>query len=686
MSQSHKLHVVLAASEAAPFAKTGGLGDVMGSLPTALQKAGCEVIVMLPKYGFIAQRWRDQMEHVCDFNLNLGWRYPWCGIDRIVHNGVGYYFVDNEDYFKREGPYGYFDDGERFAFFSKAICESLQHIDFPCDVLHCNDWQTALVPVFLREFYQGIPSYERIRTVFTVHNVKFQGQYSDTMLGDVCGLAGIPAAARQLAFGPKTINLMKGALSYSDALTTVSPSYAEELKQPFYGEHLDFLFRERASVLHGILNGIDMEDNDPTHDTAIEAPFAADDLSGKARCKAALQAELGFEVNPERPLAVMVGRLTAQKGLDLVQYALEGLLGRSIQIAILGTGDKRYEDSLRYFDWKYHDSMRACITFDSALARRMYAGADMFLMPSLFEPCGLSQMIAMRYGTLPIVRETGGLRDSVTPYNHFTGEGNGFSFANFNGDEFRDCVLAASEVFWTDSKAWQGIMANAMGTDFGWDRAAKQYLDLYEGLCPDPDEKPSPAEKAEPTVPAKPKPAPKPAPKPKPKPAPKPAPAPKLKPAPKPAPKSSSADKLASVAAPKPGSEARGSAAKPAASSAAKAASKQSPATKRSAARPSASSAKTAPKTVTVSKPASVVGPESKSTATAKPASSAGVTSPNEPAVGTNKKVPKVPSATGTQTPKHTSKGGTMPSRVSQATKGSAGRRSSSKPSRRKRG
>lgn len=301
---------------------------------------------------------------------------------------------------------------------------------------------------------------------------------------DICGLADTSAAG-QLYCAPKTINFMKGALLYADTITTVSPTYAEELKMPFYGEGLDDIFRERAWKLHGILNGIDTEEYDPTTDTGIAATFSADDLSGKAACKAALQEELGLEVNPDKPLAVMVGRLTKQKGCDLVQYALGNLLSRSVQVAVLGTGDAQYEDSLRYFDWKYQGQMCARIDFDSALAHRMYAGADIFLMPSQFEPCGLSQMIAMRYGTLPVVRETGGLKDSVMPYNRFTGEGTGFSFANFNGDEFADSVLSACEVFWTDKAAWEGIMKNAMAEDFGWRRAANRYLDVYHDLHPE---------------------------------------------------------------------------------------------------------------------------------------------------------------------------------------------------------
>lgn len=481
-----KLRIVFASAEAAPFSKTGGLGDVAGSLPQALAAAGCRVAVMLPKYSSIKQEYVDQMEHVCDFYLNMGWRNEYCGLERIVRDGVEFYFIDNEHFFKRDdGLYGYFDDGERFAFFSKAITESLQYLpDFRADVLHCNDWQTALAPVFLREYYQGLPLYDNVKTVFSVHNAKFQGQYGDSVL-DTAGLLHAPNAVKQLYCGPDTVNFMQGALIYSDLLSTVSPTYAEELKTPFFGEGMDGIFRDRAGALHGILNGIDVAAFDPTTDQAIPANFSIDDMAGKAACKEALQRELGLEVNPERPLIAMVTRLTKQKGLDLVQYALERLLDRSVQVAVLGTGDKAYEDSLRYFDWKYQGSMSATIAFDLGLSQRMYAGADMFLMPSLFEPCGLSQMISMRYGTLPIVRETGGLKDSVQPYNQYTGEGTGFSFANFNGDEMADCVLNACEVFWTDKAAWSRLQRQAMGQDFSWTKAADQYIGLYQMLHPE---------------------------------------------------------------------------------------------------------------------------------------------------------------------------------------------------------
>ena len=470
------IRILFAASEATPFAKTGGLGDVGGSLPYALAEAGARVSVILPKYATIPAQYVEQMEHVTDFYMPLSWRNVYCGIEKLTMRGVDFYFVDNEDYFKRDACYGYFDDGERFAFFAKAIVEAMEYVEgLQCDVLHCNDWQTALAPVFLREFYRGDGRFDNVKTVFTVHNVKFQGQYSDFILGDILGLAGIPAAANQLRCDERSINYMLGALRYSDALTTVSPSYANELKMPYYGEHLDYVFRERESILSGVLNGIDLLEWDPATDPSIAANFSVDDMAGKAVCKKALQEELGLDVDPNAPLVGMVGRLTAQKGMDLVQYALEELIQGGFEVVVLGTGDAEYEESMRWFDQAHGNRMRACITFDNNLAHRIYAGADLFL----------SQMISMRYGTLPVVRETGGLRDSVIPYNQFTGEGTGFSFANFNADEMAGAMWIAGELYESNRPAWDALRKQAMEEDFSWTRAAGQYLDIYYGLHPE---------------------------------------------------------------------------------------------------------------------------------------------------------------------------------------------------------
>lgn len=495
---SKKMQIVFASAECAPFVKTGGLGDVAGSLPAALVRAGAEVIVMVPKYATIKDEYKAQMEHFSDFYVSLGWRNEYCGLEKLEHDGVTYMFIDNERYFARDYPYGFFDDGERFAFFSKAITESLQHLPagFECDILHCNDWQTALAPVFLREFYQGLPLYDRVKTVFSIHNVAFQGQFSDTVMEDILGVAHIPAAASQLRCDACSINYMLGALRYADAITTVSPTYANEIQTPEFGEGLDGVLRERSYALQGILNGIDVAGFDPATDKRIAANYTVEDRSGKAVCKAKLQEELGLEVRDDRPLMVMVTRLTRQKGMDLVMYALDRILAGGVQVAVLGTGDRDYEDGLRYFQDKYPGTMAARIEFDPALSQRMYAAADMFLMPSKFEPCGLSQIIAMRYGTLPIVRETGGLKDTVQPYNEFTGEGTGFSFTNFNGDEMGDAVFRAARLFWDNRDAWNQLVTQAMSQDFSWTRSADKYLDLYFFMHPEIERPAAPVEAA----------------------------------------------------------------------------------------------------------------------------------------------------------------------------------------------
>lgn len=499
-----KMNVVFASAEAAPFVKTGGLGDVAGSLPAALQKAGANVIVMVPLYGTISDEYKSKMEHVTEFYVSLGWRNEYCGLERLIHNGVTYLFIDNKRYFDRDYPYGFFDDGERFAFFSKAITESLQYLPdgFKPDILHCNDWHTALAPVFLREFYQGMPLYENVSTIFSIHNIAFQGQFSAKVLEDICGLAHIPAAAYQLTCGHDAINFMQGALNYSDAITTVSPTYAGEIQTPAYGEHLDGVLRRRREALQGIVNGIDTDHFNPETDPAIAQNFSVDDRSGKAVCKAKLQEELGLTVRDDQPLMTMVTRLTRQKGMDLVTYALDRILSNGVQVAVLGTGDYEYENALRYFASKYPGQMSARIQFDPTLSQRMYAGSDMFLMPSLFEPCGLSQMIAMRYGTLPVVRETGGLKDTVIPYNYETGEGTGFSFANFNGEEMGDAVFRGARLFWDNHDAWNNVVTQAMNQDFSWTRSASKYMDLYRWMHPEvpmwvPEVEEKPEEKAE---------------------------------------------------------------------------------------------------------------------------------------------------------------------------------------------
>lgn len=483
-----EISVAFAAFEATPFMKSGGLGDVSGALPPALSERGCRMQVFLPKAGTIPSQFKEKMTHVTEFIVPLGWRRQYCGIEKLEERGVTWYFLDNEYYFFRDRLYGFYDDGERIAFFCKAVLESLSHIPgMRCDILHCNDWHTALMPVFLREFYRGMPQYDRIRTVFTVHNLKFQGVFPPEILENVLGLAEIPAAAEQLD-NHGTVNYMKGALCYSDLLTTVSRTYAREICSAYFGEGMEDIFNRRRDRLHGILNGIDTEEYNPAADGELAAVFSRAQLDGKAADKAALQKELGLEIAPELPLLVMVGRLTEQKGLDLLLRILEELLnGQPVEVAVLGTGDVCYEGALLEIAGRHPGRMRAIPAFDQALAHRFYGGADLLVMPSRFEPCGLAQMIAMRYGTLPVVRETGGLRDSVIPYNRFTGEGTGFGFANFNAHELLFTLQNAIRLFREDSNAWHRLTEQAMAVEVGWQQSAGQYRALYETLCQERD-------------------------------------------------------------------------------------------------------------------------------------------------------------------------------------------------------
>lgn len=457
-----------------------------GSLPLALKHAGAKVCVVSPAYAKVKREWGDNLQFVCALNVPLSWRNAYCGVLKLVHNGVTHYFLDNESYFNRDGFYGYFDDGERFAFFAKALVEAIAQIDeLHCDILHCNDWQCALAPVFLREQYMSLDYMRDIKCVMTVHNIKFQGQFSDELLGYVLGLESYPAAANQLRIDDHSINYMKAGLLYTDFITTVSQSYMAELQMPFYGEGLDYIFKDRRDICAGIVNGIDTFTWNPRTDQHIEKTYDASKLANKVEDKYVLQRDLGLEVTNDKPLAVMVGRLTNQKGVGLIHYAIDRLVAGGMQIAILGTGDWDLEDALVGKSKQYPGQVSVRLAFDEALSHRMYAGGDILLMPSEFEPCGLSQMIAMRYGTLPVVRETGGLRDTVIPYNQFTGSGTGFSFSNINADEMADVVLLAADVFWNHKEAWTQLQEQAMSSNFTWHRAANDYLDIYHSLRPD---------------------------------------------------------------------------------------------------------------------------------------------------------------------------------------------------------
>ena len=478
---SRKLKVLFAAFEASPFVKTGGLGDVAAALPGAVQCPDVEMRVVLPKLAQIPEEYKADMSFVCSFYVPLSWRSQYCGLFELQRGGVTWYFLDNEYYFGRSAPYGYFDDGERMAFFAKAVCECCRYLpDFFPDVLHCNDWHTAMAPVFLREQYRYSPGYGDIRTVFTIHNLKFQGQYDPFVLGDILGLHDVPAARNQLLREDgRCVNYLAGAANYADRITTVSPTYADEICTAYFGEGLQDIFLRRRDVLSGILNGIDTVSYDPETDPALAANYTEPD--GKAADKAALQRELGLDAEPRTPLCVAVSRLTEQKGFDLINAVAEEMLDFT-QIAILGTGDAVYEELYKQLEARYPGRFAARILFSEELSRRMYAGADIFLMPSRFEPCGLSQMISMRYGTIPVVRQTGGLADSVIPYDRGSGRGTGFGFRNFNAHEMLFTVKDACQVYTDSPVAWENLQRQAMAQDFSWKASALEYRRLYRSL------------------------------------------------------------------------------------------------------------------------------------------------------------------------------------------------------------
>lgn len=478
-----KLQVLYAVFEADPFIKTGGLGDVGGSLPAAVCKLGVDMRVVLPKLSSIADEYTEQMKKIAEFTVPLGWRNQYCGVEKLKRKGVTCYFIDNEYYFKRPEPYGYHDDGERIAFFSKAVLECIQHLpDFSPEIIHCNDWHTALTPVFLREHYMEIPAYRNMRTVFSIHNLKFQGIFPKDILGNVLGLSYKKAAVDQLSDGD-AVNYMQGALYYSDRLTTVSPSYAEEICTPWFGERMEEIFLRRHSILSGILNGIDTYKNSPGRDPHIAEHYNLSTYKkGKAANKAALQKKIGLNPEPDVPLLVIISRLTEQKGLDLVLGVLEELLGENLQLAVLGVGEHKYEQAFSHYQSVMPGKVSACITFDLPMSCQFYAAADMLLMPSKFEPCGLSQMMAMRYGTIPVVRETGGLKDSVIPYNQYDETGDGFSFANYNAHEMLFTIKHALDIYHNRKGSWDSLVKRAMRKDFSWKHSAEKYIQLYEGL------------------------------------------------------------------------------------------------------------------------------------------------------------------------------------------------------------
>ena len=477
------MKVLFCASECVPFVKTGGLADVAGALPAALSREGVDVRVMLPKYGMIDEYWKRRMEHVCDFSVLFGWETVYCGVERVVDNGVTYYFIDNETFFYVNEIYGDgVSEGIRFAFFCRAVLEAIPRVGFVPDVLHLNDWQTGLIAALLKTQYAGSAEYARIRTVFSIHNLKYQGLFSWREIAGRLGLDDRYFTYEYLEFYG-CISCMKGGLVFADRLCTVSPTYAEEIKTPFYGENLDGLLRARENTLSGILNGLDYTIFNPSNDRFLTDHFDADHLEGKLLCKRALQKECGLEER-DVPVLGMIARLSAQKGLDLVERVLGDILKNDVQIVFLGKGDRRFVDMLNWANWRYPKRVHARIELDEGLAHRIYAGADLFLMPSQFEPCGLSQLIALRYGCVPIVRETGGLKDTIVPYNLFTDEGNGFSFANYNAHEMLDTIERAVRYWTTDKAMWRRMMLRGMADRFDWQKPAKAYLALYESMLP----------------------------------------------------------------------------------------------------------------------------------------------------------------------------------------------------------
>ena len=473
------MNILFAASEVAPFIKTGGLADVAGSLPQSLAAQGHDVRVVLPLYEGVGPQWREQMEFLGSFHTTLSWRTPYCGIFSLMKDCVTYYFIDNEYYFKRSQIYSHFDDGERFAFFSRAVTELPAQLDWHPDVIHCNDWQTALVPIYLLESRYHVPQLYNTRSVFTIHNIEYQGRYGRESLEDVFGLNASYFNENMLAFHGD-VNLMKGAIYASDFVTTVSPTYAHELQYAFYAHGLEGVIAECGYKIQGILNGLDVKLYDPANDKGLAQTFTADDLTGKAACKAALQRAVGLKEDPSIPVIACVSRLASHKGFDLVTAVLHDIMAMDVQMVVLGTGEWKFEEAFRHAAAQYPGRFSAQIMYSAALSTALYGGADLFLMPSIAEPCGLSQMIAMRYGTLPIVRETGGLKDTVIPVG--LPDARGFTFANVNAHDMAHTIWEAARLYREDPETWKELQHTAMTTDFSWKGPAGEYIDIYHRI------------------------------------------------------------------------------------------------------------------------------------------------------------------------------------------------------------
>ena len=476
------MNILYVTSEAVPFCKTGGLADVAGSLPPSLAANGDRVSVILPLYETVKDKWGEKLHFERWTNVRLAWREVYCGLFSFEYEGVTWYFIDNESYFRRSDLYGYYDDGERFAFFSRAVTELLRSLPEKPDVVHCNDWQSALVPVYIRDEAVRNDFYKSIRTVITVHNIEYQGRYGRETVEDLFGLDRGWFDGGTIEFGGD-VNLLKGAIVTADAVTAVSPTYAQELKCAYFAHGLENVMRMSEGKLHGVLNGIDMKRYDPAHDESLAAPYSADDLTGKRRDKAALQKLFGLQERPDTPILAMVTRLVSHKGLDLVCETLDTIMEKDVQFVVLGKGDAKYETFFEYAKQRYGGRMAVHLGYSEQLAMQIYAGADLFLMPSKSEPCGLSQMIAMRYGTVPIVRETGGLKDTVRAYEAWNGAGNGFSFADYNAGDMCHVVCQAIDLYHNNRDVYALLQKRGMTADFSWTRSAKAYNDIYRSIC-----------------------------------------------------------------------------------------------------------------------------------------------------------------------------------------------------------
>ncbi|CAH1206919.1 Glycogen synthase [Paenibacillus plantiphilus] len=473
------MKLLFAASEVVPLVKTGGLADVAGSLPKALTELGAEIRIILPKYEAIPESYAKQFETIATFTVRIGWRKQYCGLLKAEIDGIIYYLIDNEFYFRRGGLYGYGDDAERFVFFCSAVVESLFHMDYKPDIIHCHDWQTGLIPFLLRTRYANDPVCRHIATVYTIHNLKYQGVFGKELLKELLNSGDELFGSEGIEFHGAG-SCMKGGLVYSDKLTTVSPTYAQEIQTEHYGERLDGLLRWRSQDLIGIVNGIDTDSFDPMNDPAIEVPYR-DAIARKRKNKLALQREMGLQESESTPLIGIVSRLVDQKGFDLIEAVLDSIVSADVQLAVIGSGDWHYEEMFRRAAERQPNKVAVWFGFNDALARRVYAGCDMYLMPSQFEPCGLSQLIALRYRSVPIARETGGLKDTVTPYNEFTGSGNGFTFTNYNAHDMLFTIERAI-AFYNNEDAWKQIVANGAKDDYSWKQSAKSYMSIYSEL------------------------------------------------------------------------------------------------------------------------------------------------------------------------------------------------------------